>query len=65
VSTHSPFKILSVLIPEISRNPKWAVWTAGAVVLEAIGRLLGYYDYIRKKENPYIWDIACSTKRWE
>ena len=65
VSTHNPLKILKVLIPEISSNPKLIAWTAGAVVLEAIGRLLGYYDYFRKKENPYIWDIACSTKRWK
>ena len=65
VSTHSPLKILKVLIPEVSCNLKWIAWTAGAVVLEAIGRLLGYYDYILKKKNPYIWDIACSTKKWE
>ena len=65
VSTHSPLRILEVLFQELSWNPKSIAWTAGAVVLEAIGRLLGYYDYIRKKENPYIWDVACSTKRWE
>jgi len=64
VSTHSPLKILKVLIPEIPRNPKGIAWTAGAVILEAIGRLLGLYDYVIRKENPYIWDIACSTKRW-
>lgn len=64
VSTHRPLKIFKALIPEIPRNPKGIAWTAGAVMLEAIGRLLGLYDYVIRKENPYIWDIACSTKRW-
>ena len=64
VSTHSPLKILKVLIPEIPRNLKGITWTAGAIILEAVGRLLGLYDYVLRKENPYIWDIACSTKRW-
>jgi hypothetical protein len=57
-------KILKELIPEIPFNPKGIAWTAGAVILEASGRLLGLYDYALRKENPYIWDIACSTKRW-
>jgi cellulose synthase/poly-beta-1,6-N-acetylglucosamine synthase-like glycosyltransferase len=64
VSTHSPLKILKVLIPEIPGTPKGIAWTVGAVILEAIGRLLGLYDYVLRRENPYIWDIARSTKRW-
>ncbi len=64
VSTHSPLTILKVLIPEIPPNPKGIAWTAGAVILEAIGRLLGLYDYVLRKKNPFIWDIASSTKRW-
>ena len=64
VSTHSPLKILKVLIPEIPRNPKGIAWTAGIIILEAICRLLGLYDCVLRKKDPYIWDIACSTKRW-
>lgn len=64
VSTHSPFRILKVLISEIPRNPKGIAWTAGAVILEAYGRLLGLYDCVLRKECHCIWDIACSTKKW-
>ena len=64
VSTHNPFKIFKTLISEIPLNPKGIAWTVGAIILEAIGRLLGLYDYVTRKESPYIWDIACSTKRW-
>ena len=64
VSTHSPLKLLKVLIPEIPCNPKGIAWTAGVVILEAICRLLGLYDCVLRKEDPYIWDIACSTKKW-
>ena len=64
VSTHSPMKIINVLIPEIPRSPKGIAWTVGAVTLEAIGRLLGLYDGALRKQNHYIWDIARSTKKW-
>lgn len=32
------------------------------VLLEIIGRSLGWYDYKIRKLNPYKWDIATSTK---
>jgi hypothetical protein len=28
-----------------------------------VGRLLGYYDLHIRKKNPFIWDIASSTKK--
>ena len=34
----------------------------GYIILEFYSRLLGAWDYHIKKENPYIWDIAESTK---
>lgn len=34
-----------------------------AVLLEMIGRTLGYYDYYVKKRNPFMWDIAQSMKK--
>ena len=64
ISTHSPFEILKVLTPEIPRSRKGVAWTAGAVILEVIGRLLGLYDYYLRKEKHHIWEIARSTKRW-
>ena len=32
-------------------------------MLEMIGRGLGYYDFHVRKKNPFIWDIASSTKK--
>ncbi|NLD35609.1 MAG: glycosyltransferase [Desulfatiglans sp.] len=63
VSTSSPVKILRYLFKGHSHNPGEILWTLGAVSLEAIGRLLGYYDFYVKKKNPFVWDIAESTKR--
>jgi len=63
VSTSSPIKIFKFLFQGHTWNPKKIIWTIGAIVLEAIGRLLGYYDYYVKKKNPFVWDISESTKR--
>jgi biofilm PGA synthesis N-glycosyltransferase PgaC len=48
---------------EAVRNPILAPWLVFAVVLEAYGRLLGCYDYYVRKTNPFVWEIAESTKR--
>jgi biofilm PGA synthesis N-glycosyltransferase PgaC len=62
VSTSSPLKILSILIREHSWGVKNTLWTMGAIGLEMVGRGLGYYDLYIKKKNPFVWDIAGSTK---
>jgi biofilm PGA synthesis N-glycosyltransferase PgaC len=64
VSTYDPVKILRVLIKERRWSIRDVFWTAGAIVLEMTGRVLGYYDYYVRKKNPFIWEIASSTKRW-
>jgi biofilm PGA synthesis N-glycosyltransferase PgaC len=63
VSTLNVWRILGPLREEMNWKPKEFLWTVGAVALEAIGRLLGYYDFYFRKKNPYIWDIAVSTKK--
>ncbi|NLW35006.1 glycosyltransferase [Syntrophorhabdus aromaticivorans] len=63
VSTFDPGKILKILIRDHSWNFKDTAWTVGAICLEIVGRILGYYDFYLKKKNPYIWDIAKSTKQ--
>ena len=42
-------------------TPKQAIWTLGAIVLEGYARMLGYYDYRRKREH-HIWQVVDSTK---
>jgi cellulose synthase/poly-beta-1,6-N-acetylglucosamine synthase-like glycosyltransferase len=65
VSTANPMKIIRVLLKEHTWNFKNTIWTLGAIALEVISRILGNYDFYIKKKNPYIWDIAASTKRWK
>lgn len=40
------------------------LWTLGAVMLEAYARLLGHYDYWRKRDH-FIWQRVDSTKNLE
>lgn len=44
------------------KSIKQLFWIIGSISLEMYGRLLGMYDLYIKKKNPYIWDIARSTK---
>jgi len=40
-----------------------AFYITGAIVIEIVGYGLGAYDFYIKKKNPFIWDIASSTKK--
>ena len=62
VTTSSPKKILNTLFRYHSWGLRDTVWTLGAISLEIIGRMLGYYDFCVRRENPFIWDIASTTK---
>ena len=55
-------KLFRTLFSTIRWNPKTILWTIGAVCIEILGRFLGDFDYYIKKENPFAWDIAESTK---
>jgi biofilm PGA synthesis N-glycosyltransferase PgaC len=44
------------------RTPRAALWTLGTVCLEATARLLGRYDYIRRRSH-HVWATALTTKR--
>jgi cellulose synthase/poly-beta-1,6-N-acetylglucosamine synthase-like glycosyltransferase len=65
VSTFDPKKIIKILIQGHSWGFRDTLWTPGAIGLEIIGRILGYYDFYIRKKNPFIWDTASSTKRWD
>ncbi len=45
-------------------TPRQALWTLGAILLEGVARLQGYYDFWRKREQ-YIWQMVDSTKDLE
>jgi cellulose synthase/poly-beta-1,6-N-acetylglucosamine synthase-like glycosyltransferase len=42
-------------------GPKQAIWTLGTIVLEGYARMLGHYDYRRKRDH-HIWEMVDSTK---
>lgn len=63
VSTSDPKRILKIIAKERREGFKDTLWTIGAIGLEVLGRGLGYYDFHVKKKNPFIWDIATSTKK--
>ncbi|HSX10038.1 MAG TPA: glycosyltransferase family 2 protein [Candidatus Saccharimonadales bacterium] len=41
---------------------KEACWLIGGILVEMFARVLGGYDYYIAKKNPFVWDIAKSTK---
>jgi poly-beta-1,6-N-acetyl-D-glucosamine synthase len=41
----------------------WSLYVGTAVALEATASVLGAYDYHVRRRNPFIWDVAPSTKR--
>ncbi|TMC24791.1 MAG: glycosyltransferase family 2 protein, partial [Chloroflexi bacterium] len=45
-------------------NPRQAMWTLLTILLEAIARLQGYYDFWGKREH-HIWQMVDSTKDLE
>lgn len=45
-------------------TPKQAMWTMGTVALEALARVQGKYDFLRKREH-HIWQMVDSTKDLE
>ncbi len=65
-STMKGRRILPLLLSNLKFfNFKEIVWTSLVVGLEIGGRILGMYDFYIKKKNPYIWEIAKTTKELE
>jgi len=44
---------------------KHYVWLLGGIAIEIFARTLGTYDVKVKKINPFIWDVASTTKHLE
>lgn len=61
-SSMKKLRMLKLIIKAIKFNPKQVIWTLGCMFLEFYGRALGSYDFYIKKENPFIWNIAVTTK---
>jgi cellulose synthase/poly-beta-1,6-N-acetylglucosamine synthase-like glycosyltransferase len=63
VSTKGVGRILKLFFSELRPHPKEYLWGVTAIFLEAVGRMLGEYDYKVRKINPYRWQVARSTKK--
>jgi cellulose synthase/poly-beta-1,6-N-acetylglucosamine synthase-like glycosyltransferase len=62
VSTMNAFKILKLILNDLNPNPKDILYTFGAMTLEFVGRVLGWYDYYIKKKDHVVWEVATTTK---
>jgi len=62
-STRNKWLTLKLTLKELSWNPKIIFFTLEAVFLECLSRILGMYDYYIRRQNPYIWEVAKSTKK--
>ncbi|MFH2138183.1 MAG: glycosyltransferase [Candidatus Omnitrophota bacterium] len=67
VSTQNPTRSMFELIlkKKYWRDMKKNMWAVGAICLEIYSRFLGYYDFYIRKNNPFIWEISPSTKKWK
>lgn len=61
-SSMRKLNILGLMLKDVGFTPKGILWTVGAMILEFYGRALGSYDFYIKNENPFIWNIAETTK---
>lgn len=62
-ATMNNFLVLQLVLKDMKWNLKSVTWTFGAIFLEAFARLLALYDWHITRYNPYIWQVAESTKR--
>lgn len=59
--TKSSLKLL--LFKYKLKNIKQLIWFISGISIEMYARVLGYYDMKFQNKNPFIWDIARSTKQ--
>jgi biofilm PGA synthesis N-glycosyltransferase PgaC len=62
VSTAGVKRIFRHLLRAVPQSPRGLLVAVGAVLLEAVGRALGCLDFLVLKRNPFVWEIAQSTK---
>jgi biofilm PGA synthesis N-glycosyltransferase PgaC len=62
VATMRVSRIIGSLVRRLDRSPRKLAFTGAVIALEAWARALAVYDYRVRKRNPFVWDIAGSTK---
>lgn len=62
VSTMNGLRILPLFLQEMKLNWRYLLWGPALVLLECLARLMGAYDYMIRRKNPFVWPVAESTK---
>lgn len=55
--------VLRFILKDMKWNIKSIIWTLGSIFLEMLARLMALYDWHIRQCNPYIWEVAESTKK--
>ncbi len=61
VSTLSGLRVLGLVLRHLDWRPRPFLWTWAVAALEVYGRLLGSFDYRRRRDHA-IWTMARTTK---
>lgn len=64
VATSNSCSILKYVFKYQKWTPGETVFMMFLLIIESYSRLLGMFDYYLKDKNPFMWDIATTTKRW-
>jgi biofilm PGA synthesis N-glycosyltransferase PgaC len=62
VSTLNGLRVLPLFLQEMKLNWRYLLWGPAVVLLECLARLMGAYYYMIKRNNPFVWPVAESTK---
>jgi cellulose synthase/poly-beta-1,6-N-acetylglucosamine synthase-like glycosyltransferase len=63
VSTMSAARLAWLFLNNLKWEWRWFCWAPGVAALEVYVRLMGTYDYVICKRNPYNWAVVASTKQ--
>jgi cellulose synthase/poly-beta-1,6-N-acetylglucosamine synthase-like glycosyltransferase len=63
VATMNGARILRQFFKLLRPDWRYFVWSPFIIALEIFVRMLGAYDYNIRKRNPYVWQMASSTKQ--
>jgi cellulose synthase/poly-beta-1,6-N-acetylglucosamine synthase-like glycosyltransferase len=62
VSTYNSSNLIKYLFRDFSFNLREIFFLPGLLIIEAAARIFGSLNFYLRDKNPYIWDIAKSTK---
>lgn len=63
VSTIKVFRIFILILSNFQFSWRFIFWTPLVIILEGIGRFLGFLDYKLKLRSHTVWEVTPTTKR--